>query len=152
MESSINRGSFRATVEAEHRDGYCENCEAALEKEFYMDGERKRVRMICPKCGGQGRLIAKSVSIQAPSPPQCVRIKCLVRFVSAIAFCGLLTIYHRKRFTYAERNRHKKIPQKYRTGENSPTNIRQAIFAIIKLTIIGGTRQWHKLKLSQTPG
>jgi len=108
-----SRGSFRAIVEAEHRDG-------------------------------SGNLIAKSVSIQAPSPPQCVRIRCLMRFVSAIAFCGLLTIYHRKRFTYAERNRHKKIPQKYRTGENSPTNIRQAIFAIIKLTIIGGTRQWHR--------
>ena len=116
-----SRGSFRATVEAEHRDG-------------------------------EGNLIAKSVSIQAPSPPQCVRIRCLWRFVCEVMLCGLLTVYHRKRFTYAERNRHKKIPENYRTGENSPTNIRQAIFAIIKLTIIGGTRQWRKLKLLQIPG
>jgi len=61
-----------------------------------------------------------------------------------------LTVYHRKRFTYAERNRRKEIPQWYRTGENSPTNIRQAIFAILKLTITGGT-EWRKLKLSQIP-
>ena len=150
MESSINRGSFRARVEGEHREGYCENCGTRTVKEFYMDGERKRVKVVCPKCGGQGRLIARSVSIQAPSPPQCVRIKCLIKFALAIVLCGLLTVYHRKRFTYAERNRRKEIPQWYRTGENSPTNIRQAIFAILKLTITGGT-EWRKLKLSQIP-
>lgn len=126
-------GSFRAIVGGEHREGKCENCGAELEKKIYP--EKPKVRLICPKCGGQGRLIARSVSIQAPSPPQCLRARCLWKFVCGVMLCGLLTVYHRKRFQYAERNRHKKIPMKYRTGEDSPTNIRQAIFAIIKLSI-----------------
>lgn len=133
MESSINRGSFRATVEAEHRTGKCENCGSELEKKIYP--EKPKVRLICPKCGGQGRLIARVVSIQPATAPQCLKPKCLAKFFLAIVFCGLLSTYHRKRVAYAERNRHANIPQKYRTGEGSPTNIRQAIFAIIKLSI-----------------
>ena len=104
MESSINRGSFRATVEAEHRDS-------------------------------EGNLIAKSVSIQAPPLPGCVKPKCLMKFFGEVALCSLLSTYHCKRVVYAENNRHKKIPQKYRTGEDSPTNVKQAIWAIIKISL-----------------
>lgn len=129
----INKGSFRATVEGEHREGKCENCGSELEKKIYP--EKPKVRMVCPKCGGRGRLIAKSVSIQAPSPPECFRFSCLWRFYLRVVLCWLLSIYHSKRVVYAERRRHKKIPMKYRTGENSPTNIKQAIFGIIKLSI-----------------
>ena len=133
MESSISRGSFRATVQGEHRTGKCENCGSELEKKIYP--EKPKVRLICPKCGGQGRLIARAVSIQAPTVPKCLKLKCLMKFFLAIVFCSLLSVYHEKRVVYAEKNRHAKIPQKYRTGENSPINIRQAIFAIIKLSI-----------------
>ena len=104
----INRGSLRAKVEAEHRDG-------------------------------TGNLISRSVSIQAPSSPQCTKPKCLWRFFGQTVLCSLLSTYHRKRVQYAEGNRHREIPEKYRTGEGSPENIRQAILAIIKL----GGKQWH---------
>jgi len=48
-------------------------------------------------------------------------------------FCALLSSYHTRRVTYAEANRHKKILERYRTGEPSPKNIWQAIHAILKL-------------------
>jgi len=83
---------------------------------------------------GQGNLIAKSVSIQAPSVPRCLRLKCLWKFLLEVILCSLLSVYHAKRVVYAEGNRHKEIPQKYRTGENSPTNIKQAIWDIIKIS------------------
>lgn len=84
---------------------------------------------------GKGELIARSVSIQAPTVPKCKRWKCLWKFFWEVTYCGLLSNYHMKRVVYAEKNRHKDIPQKYRTGEDSPKNIRQAIFAIFKLSI-----------------
>ena len=107
----VSQGSFRAKVEAEHRDG-------------------------------AGNLIARSVSIQAPSPPQCVKPKCIWRFFLDTVFCMLLSNYHYKRVKYAENNRHKKILEKYRTGEDSPENIRQAMLTIVKL----GGKQWHNHK------
>jgi hypothetical protein len=48
-------------------------------------------------------------------------------------FCALLSSYHRRRVYYAEKNRHKKILERYRTGEPSPKNLWQAIHANIKL-------------------
>lgn len=111
---TVSRGSFRATVEAEHRDG-------------------------------KGNLISRSISIQAPNPPTCMKPGCIWRFFLRVVFCDLISRYHKMRMEYAEKNRSKKIPQKYRTGENSPSNIWQCIFAIIKL----GGRQW--LRLRQLP-
>jgi len=135
MESINLRRYVRTSISGEHREGFCEKCRTPTQKEFYMDGERQRVRMVCPKCDGLGRLISRSVSIQAPAPPKCLRPKCLIKFVRDVFFCGLLSEYHRRRVAYAERHRHEKIPEKYRTGENSPLNIRQAIFAIIELRL-----------------
>lgn len=83
----------------------------------------------------KGNLIARSVSIQAPTPPNCVRFSCLWKFFWDVVFCGLISKYHSLRVRYAEKNRRKTIPLKYRTGENSPQNIQQAIFAIIKLKL-----------------
>lgn len=83
---------------------------------------------------GKGNLIARSVAIQSPALPKCTKPKCLWGFFWEVVFCDLLSTYHRNRVEYAERNRHKKIPLKYRTGD-SPSNIIQAILAIMKLSL-----------------
>lgn len=127
--------SFKVVVTGEQREGPCEACGTMTEKEFYMDGERRRVHMICPKCGGMGRLIVKTYSIQAPRPPQCTRPKCLWKFIKEVWFCSVLSEYHNLRVDYATHNRHKNIKDKYRTGEPSPKTIFQAEKAILKLRI-----------------
>ena len=132
-EPVIMRNTFKVTVTGEHREGVCGKCNVVLVKEFYMDGTRKRVHMVCPECGGMGRLIAKTFSVQPPAPPQCLSLRCLYRFFLDTLFCALLSNYHRRRVDYAEKNRHKKILERYRTGEPSPQNIWQAIHANTKL-------------------
>ena len=127
-------GVMKTIITGEQRTGFCEACGTKTEKEYYMDGERKRPHMICPKCGGQGRLIVKTYSVQPPKPPQCVRPSCLFKFVMDTLFCALLSSYHTRRVHYATINRNKKILERYRTGEPSPKNIWQAIHANIKLT------------------
>ena len=127
-----SKSLFKVKVEGEHRTGFCEDCQTPTEKEFYMDGERKRVRVACPKCGGLGKLIARSVSIQQPVL-KCFRIKCLYRFFIDTIFCGLLSNYHQRRVTYAEANRNKVMPEKYRTGRPAPQSIWQAVIEILKL-------------------
>ena len=84
---------------------------------------------------GEGNLIARSVSIQPPDPPSCTKFKCLWKFFWDTVFSSLLSHYHSRRVRYAEKNRHKKIPIKYRTGDDSPKNIRQAIIQIIILKL-----------------
>ena len=90
----------------------------------YVTGEHK---------DGQGNLIARTVSIQPPDPPKCVKPSCLFKFMRDCLFCALLSSYHSRRVAYAEANRHKKILERYRTGEPSPKNLWQAIHANIKL-------------------
>jgi len=138
------RNAFRVYATAEQRTGFCEKCGIKTEKQFYMDGERKRVRIICPNCGGQGRLIVKTYSVQPPDAPQCISFRCLYKFVMDTLFCGLLSNYHRRRVAYAGANRHKEILERYRTGEPSPKNIRQAILADVKLAI--RRKKWHRHK------
>ena len=134
MADSVNtKGFMRTKVTGEHRLGFCEKCGTKTEKEFYMDGNRKRVRMVCSACGGQGKLIAKTYSVQPPTPPQCLRIGCLWGFFKDTLFCTLLSNYHARRVAYAEANRNKMILERYRTGEPSPKNIWQCIHANVKL-------------------
>jgi len=133
--SVATKNAFKVTVTGEQREGKCESCGTQTVKQFYMDGERKRVHMVCPKCGGQGRLIVKTYSIQAPKPPQGANPKCLWQFFLRVMFCSLLSTYHRKRVEYATHNRYKNMPAKYRSGEPSPQNIKEAIKAIIKLKL-----------------
>jgi len=133
MPTVQGRAGFRVTVTGELRTGQCENCGAQTEKQFYMDGQRKRVKAICPKCGGQGKLIVKTYSIKAPPPPQCLSLRCAGRFFRDSLFTLLITAYHAKRVAYASQNRDKKILERYRTGEPSPQTIWQAIHANIKL-------------------
>ena len=84
---------------------------------------------------GKGNLISRSASIQAPSPPQCTKPKCLWKFFWAVVYCDLLSTYHRVRVEYAEKYRRREILLKYRTGDDSPRNIKQTIFAIIRLRL-----------------
>ena len=131
------KGFLKTKVTAEHRMGFCENCGTRTEKEFYQDGERRRVRMSCPDCGGLGVLIVRTYSVQPPAPPQCLRIGCLWQFFRDTVFCALLSTYHQRRVAYATRSRDKgelkPILERYRTGEPSPKTIWQAIHANIKL-------------------
>ena len=128
------RSTFKVSVGGEQREGVCESCGTLTVKEFYMDGTRRRVHMICPECGGQGRLIVRLFSIQPPPPPQCMAFKCMVKFFKDTLLSALLASYHRRRVFYATTNRRKKILERYRTGEPSPQNIWQAIHANLKLT------------------
>ena len=127
------QSGFKASVAGEHRTGFCEDCGTRLEKKIF--DTKPKVRMICPKCGGQGRLIARSVPIYAPSPPQCVRPRCLIHFFWEVIFSSLLSKYHFERVAYAEKNRDREIPEHYRTGKNSPMSIKRAILEILILKL-----------------
>ena len=82
---------------------------------------------------GQGNLISRSAVAQPPTPPICPKFKCLWKFFWRVVYHGLLNEYHKARVEYAEKHRRKEIPMKYRTGEDAPQNIHQAILGIIKL-------------------
>lgn len=84
---------------------------------------------------GKGNLIARSVDIQPPEQPDCFRFSCLWRFYRKVVLCWLLSIYHCRRVVYAEKNRHKKIPEKYRTGGDAPETVKGLIWGIIKLKL-----------------
>lgn len=132
----ISKSSAIIDVVAEHRNGICDLCGIPMEmvKEIFKGEEIDRIR--CRKCGGtKGQLISKTVSLHPPEMPDCPKFSCLWRFPLKLFFFFLLSAYHRKRVVYAEKHRRKIIPTKYRTGEYSPTNIRQAIIQILILSI-----------------
>ena len=133
MPETITNTGFKVIVTGELRRGFCENCDTKAEKEFYTEGTRKRVRMKCPKCGGLGKLIVRTYSIQPPKPPSCAKPGCIWQFMKDSFFVMLLSIYHAKRVAYAQKYRNKVILERYRTGEPSPATIWQAIHANIKL-------------------
>jgi len=134
MAIKVRTGSnFYIVVTGEQREGFCENCRTKTEKQYYMEGNRKRVKAICPQCGGQGRLIVRTYSIRPPLPPQCLSFRCVWRFFKNSLFVLLITAYHAKRVAYATQNRNKEILERYRTGEPSPQTIWQAIHANLKL-------------------
>jgi hypothetical protein len=134
MTAISTQSSFRVTVNAEHRTGLCEKCNTLTVKQLYMDGNRQRVRMICPSCGGQGKLIARVYSITAPPPPKCLSVRCLAKFIYDCLYSAFLASYHRRRVYFAESHRHDTILERYRTGSPSPANLWQSIHANIKLT------------------
>lgn len=80
-----------------------------------------------------GTLISRGMSIIAPDPPQCLSFKCLGKFMRDSLFCALLSSYHSRRVAYAEANRNKKILDRYRTGEPTPTSVWGAIHANLKI-------------------
>ena len=82
-----------------------------------------------------GGLISRQISIEAPVVPTCLRTSCLWRYLKATIFYVLVVKYHEGRTAYAEANRHKEIPEKYRAGEPAPQTIWQAISANIGLIL-----------------
>ncbi|MFA5377310.1 MAG: hypothetical protein WC455_16285 [Dehalococcoidia bacterium] len=80
-----------------------------------------------------GGLIVIMNSVEAPAPPKCIRPGCLLKYVIDTLTYALVLSYHARRVAYAEKNKGKKILQRYRTGEPSPKNLWQAIHANIKL-------------------
>lgn len=97
---------------------------------------RKRVRVVCPNCRGMGQLVVKTYSVQPPPAPKCTSGRCLRQFVRDVKFCDALARYHNKRVEYATRNRDRIIAEKYRTGEPSPTTIKQCLWWIMKLNLV----------------
>ena len=140
--SVSSRGSPTVTVMADHRNGICNACGIPMEKETVVVRGEDGFIMQCNKCGGRtGQLIARSVSIQPPAAPTCFRFCCLWNFYLKVVFHWLLSSYHMKRVVYAEKNRRKTIPVKYRSGEDSPKTIKGAIWGIIKLSLRSSTRR-----------
>ena len=149
MPESVNTNAgFKVIVNADHRNGICIDCNTQMEvKKVWIDSKRivegeeiitpKEVdRPVCPNCGGmKGQLIVRPFSIQAPAPPQCLKFKCLYKFLRDSLFIAFLSSYHSRRVAYAQANRPEKktILERYRTGEPSPKTIWQAIHANLKL-------------------
>ncbi len=138
MKRINTRNSMKVIIHAAHRNGICEKCNTQMEVKEVDIGGKTRKRTVCPKCEGMiGQLIAKPISIQAPEAPRCTKFKCLWRFVIDTLLVGFLSSYHRQRVAYAEMNRpeKRKILEKYRTGEDSPETLWQAIYANLKLKL-----------------
>ena len=83
---------------------------------------------------GKGNLITRQMSIEPPPPPTCIKPRCLLRYLNDALLYALVTSWHARRVVYAEANRHKKILERYRTGEKAPTSVLGALIANIKLT------------------
>jgi hypothetical protein len=83
---------------------------------------------------GKGVLISRQASIQEPVVPQCIRFKCLWKYLIESLTYVLVASYHARRVTFAEANRGKDILERYRTGVPSPDTLWSAIHANIKLT------------------
>jgi len=66
--------------------------------------------------------------------PTCLKLNCLLWYLRGALLYALVANYEERRVAYAEENRHKKILDRYRTGEFFPKTIWQAIHANIKLT------------------
>jgi len=98
-------------------------------------GRRTKVAVGATLARSDGTIIVRSLPIQPPEPPQCVKFKCLWKFFLDTLFCSLESTYHGIRCEYAQKNKDKKIPEKYKTGNPRPKNIKQAIIAIIKLKL-----------------
>ena len=123
----------RVHYSAEHRSGICANCgTACIATKVLIDGKEKQ-RPRCPQCGGQGRLIVRVVDVQAATPPACLSLRCILRYMRDSLFFALLVSYHHRRIAYATKNRNKTILDRYRTGEPSPKTVWAGIHANIKL-------------------
>ena len=80
-----------------------------------------------------GILISRQAYIESPGAINCVRVTCLVKYIVKSLRYVFILLYHRYRTEYAEMYPMLNIPWKYRTGENYPENIKDAIWEIVKL-------------------
>jgi len=128
---------IRVNYSAEHRTNFCEVCGNRLTQDPTVLEEDRILRNYCLTCNdySKGVLVSRSISIQPPPPPRCIKFGCMWEYYKQAVLVLLLGSYHRKRVAYSEAHRHKTIPIRYRTGEPSPETIFKAILANIKLTI-----------------
>lgn len=138
--ASKTGGGLKLSWGAEHRTGYCENCQTILEetgeyrKKPGWEGRGAPIKR-CPKCGGEkGVLISRQVSFDVPGAPSCPRPSCLWGYFKSVVFYVLLILYHEQRVAYAEAHRHDEILEKYRTGIPTPVTIRQALCANLAIS------------------
>jgi len=82
---------------------------------------------------GNGTLIVRQASVREPAPINCIKPRCLARYIYKSLLYTMLLLYHQERVIYAEAHRKDIIPDKYRTGEDSPKTIRGNIWEIMKL-------------------
>jgi len=148
MPATHTKTGVKVKVPVDHRNGICIECntQMVVKKVYIKSGREKDGEMVftdklvdrpvCPECGGMiGHLIARTTSVQAPDPPQCISLRCLEKFIMDSLFVAFLSSYHSRRVAYAENNRPEKkvILERYRTGEPSPKTLWQAIHANLKL-------------------
>lgn len=81
-----------------------------------------------------GTLIVRMCSAEPPKPLTCLKISCIIKFIGDCLRIALVSVYHERRIAYAEKNRNKKILERYRTGEPAPKSIIMALIANTKLT------------------
>ena len=141
-------GFLKVTYTADHRTNFCEVCGTSLIQDPEVPIETKVKRNWCTTCGGysKGVLVSRSISLQPPNPPRCIKPGCLWEYVKSVYLYTLVLSYHNKRVNYAERNRHKVIPEKYKTGDNAPITIKGAVLANIKLYFISPKKLPKKLR------
>jgi len=82
----------------------------------------------------EGVLISRQVSFPPPVI-RCMTLSCLRRYLVDSWRYTLILMYHKYRTIYAEKHRNENIPEHYRTGDNSPTSIMGALWAIFKLRL-----------------
>lgn len=80
-----------------------------------------------------GNLIVRMASVGQPQPLRCIRPSCIIQYGVDTLTYALVALYHERRVQYAEANRRKVILERYRTGEPSPKNLWQALYALTKL-------------------
>ena len=145
------RKRITVRVGGELREGTCTTCGHRTAKQFYIDQGRVdrmtikevvenkdhqaglRVRVRCPLCGGEGRLIVRVIAIDAPLPPACPKLSCYWEFSKATCLVGLISKYHNLRVLYAQKKRGEKIPDKYRTGRPGPLTFKTGIMEVLRL-------------------
>jgi len=81
---------------------------------------------------GEGRLISQNATLPAPQLT-CLKPKCVYRYLVKAWRHAFVLTYHAERVKYAEAHRYEEIPEKYRTGDPSPSTVIGAIWEIIKL-------------------
>jgi hypothetical protein len=81
---------------------------------------------------GKGNLISRQAMVRPPEIT-CVKPSCLWRYTLKSLRYTLTLLYHQYRVQYAEKYRHKEIPEYYRTGEDAPESFVGLIAGILKL-------------------
>ncbi len=125
---------------SEARDGHCPDCGSLLETPTAEDKTEYRktslLKRMCSQCGERkaGKLIVRQLSIEPPVI-KCNSFRCLMSYECKTMFYTLLCLYEKYRTIYASTHRNNHIPEYYRTGENSPTSIKGALFGILRLKL-----------------